>query len=377
MSAPCRGGAIHCGLGRGSGQRQPDRGDAAGPTKVRPTMLGGLFIDAACSRRRGPKVNDSVSSSDAERHAQQRCPLQCVQPSGSSCLLSGWASWWPLPRWAGRPRFQSGRERAQGSVARRPARATRAGDRRRRATMPDRRGAQLGLSAQFHRCRDRGVGAASAPGDRQRHFRQPSLRARARARRRGGAHEATPDGSLWILLAYLSSARAERYRSYWRPEWYDTAKRPVWLGDVNPIWDGNYDVEFWHPDWQQLMFGMPEAYLDRILAKASMRFSRPRRRAGEMGEGASVGTSRDGDVRAPARRACPRAQSGLLDGHETPRSCSMTLRSSARSTASPRRICSTASTTPRPPTSPRTWRDRSNICRWRGGPAARCWSWSI
>ena len=76
-----------------------------------------------------------------------------------------------------------------------------------------------------------------------------------------------PDGSPRILLAYLSIGEAERYRSYWRPEWYDTAKRPVWLGDVNPIWDGNYDVQFWHPDWQRLMFGAPEAYLDRILAQ--------------------------------------------------------------------------------------------------------------
>jgi cysteinyl-tRNA synthetase len=76
-----------------------------------------------------------------------------------------------------------------------------------------------------------------------------------------------PDGSPRILLAYLSIGEAERYRSYWRPEWYDTAKRPVWLGDVNPIWDGNYDVQFWHPGWQQLMYGTPEAYLDRILAQ--------------------------------------------------------------------------------------------------------------
>jgi cysteinyl-tRNA synthetase len=74
-----------------------------------------------------------------------------------------------------------------------------------------------------------------------------------------------PDGGKRLLLAYLSIGEAERYRSYWRPEWYDIAKRPAWLGDVNPIWDGNYDVQFWHPDWQQLMFGAPEAYLDRII----------------------------------------------------------------------------------------------------------------
>jgi cysteinyl-tRNA synthetase len=76
-----------------------------------------------------------------------------------------------------------------------------------------------------------------------------------------------PDGSPRILLAYLSIGEAERYRSYWQPEWYNPAKKPVWLGDVNPLWDGNYDVQFWHPEWQQLMFGTPEAYLDRIMAQ--------------------------------------------------------------------------------------------------------------
>ena len=76
-----------------------------------------------------------------------------------------------------------------------------------------------------------------------------------------------PDGSARILLSYLSIGEAERYRAYWRPEWYDRTKKPPWLGDVNPDWDGNYFVQYWQPAWQALIFGSPESYLDIIMAQ--------------------------------------------------------------------------------------------------------------
>jgi cysteinyl-tRNA synthetase, unknown class len=76
-----------------------------------------------------------------------------------------------------------------------------------------------------------------------------------------------PNGSPRLLLAYLSIGEAERYRAYWRPEWYDRKKKPTWLGPANPEWDGNYFVQFWAPEWQALMFGKPESYLDIIMAQ--------------------------------------------------------------------------------------------------------------
>jgi cysteinyl-tRNA synthetase len=76
-----------------------------------------------------------------------------------------------------------------------------------------------------------------------------------------------PDGSPRVLLAYLSIGEAERYRPYWRQEWYDVAKKPVWLGKENRRWAGNFAVQFWHPEWQQLIFGASESYLDRIVAQ--------------------------------------------------------------------------------------------------------------
>ncbi len=76
-----------------------------------------------------------------------------------------------------------------------------------------------------------------------------------------------PDGSSRVLLAYLSIGEAERYRPYWHEEWYDPAHKPAWLHKENRRWAGNYAVRFWDPEWQQLIFGTPESYLDRIMAQ--------------------------------------------------------------------------------------------------------------
>jgi cysteinyl-tRNA synthetase len=75
-----------------------------------------------------------------------------------------------------------------------------------------------------------------------------------------------PDGSRRLVLAYLSIGEAERYRFYWKQEWYEPEKKPAWLGSMNTVWDGNYLVRFWEPEWQRLIFGSPEAYLERIKA---------------------------------------------------------------------------------------------------------------
>lgn len=73
-----------------------------------------------------------------------------------------------------------------------------------------------------------------------------------------------PGGGRRIVLSYLSIGEAEDYRYYWRPEW--SKKPPAWLEAENPDWAGNYKVRFWNPDWQRIIFGGPDAYLDRIIA---------------------------------------------------------------------------------------------------------------
>jgi len=72
-----------------------------------------------------------------------------------------------------------------------------------------------------------------------------------------------PDGRARVLLAYLSIGEAERYRPYWRQEWYDLLAKPAWLGNENRRWVGNFAVQYWDDAWQRLVFD----YLDTILAQ--------------------------------------------------------------------------------------------------------------
>ncbi|MEW5962062.1 MAG: MJ1477/TM1410 family putative glycoside hydrolase [Pseudomonadota bacterium] len=78
--------------------------------------------------------------------------------------------------------------------------------------------------------------------------------------------QAKPGGGRRLVMAYLSIGEAERYRTYWQSAWYEPATRPPWLLGVNPQWDGNFLVQYWHPDWKRIVFGRPESYLDRIVA---------------------------------------------------------------------------------------------------------------
>ncbi len=133
-----------------------------------------------------------------------------------------------------------------------------------------------------------------------------------------------PDGSRRIVLAYVSVGEAEDYRFYWDDSWLEwsvpepathtqggtsaarssgapspgksgaaagstsipvppavpagpaepptqnepqrwiSAKAPPWLGDENETWRGNFAVRYWERGWQDLLFGTPKSYLDRV-----------------------------------------------------------------------------------------------------------------
>ncbi len=96
-----------------------------------------------------------------------------------------------------------------------------------------------------------------------------------------------PDGKRRIVLSYLSMGEAERYRDYWKPEWDDKETRPQWLGQENAQWPGNFLVNFTDPDWQSLIFGTPESYLDRIIAAGFDGVYLDRADAFEDGDGAT------------------------------------------------------------------------------------------
>jgi cysteinyl-tRNA synthetase len=68
------------------------------------------------------------------------------------------------------------------------------------------------------------------------------------------------------VLAYLSVGEAENYRFYWKRAWNKLATRPAWLGMENADWKGNFQVTYWDPAWQTIIYGSPDSYLDKIIA---------------------------------------------------------------------------------------------------------------
>ncbi len=71
-------------------------------------------------------------------------------------------------------------------------------------------------------------------------------------------------GGAKTVLAYLSIGQAEDYRFYWDADWKQDP--PMWLDRPDPNWRGDYWVRYWDQGWQDIIFGSPDAYLDRIIA---------------------------------------------------------------------------------------------------------------
>ncbi len=71
-------------------------------------------------------------------------------------------------------------------------------------------------------------------------------------------------GGKKLVLCYMSIGQAENYRFYWQPEW--GRNPPEWLDEGDTEWAGDYWVQYWNPQWQRIIYGTPESYLDRIIA---------------------------------------------------------------------------------------------------------------
>jgi cysteinyl-tRNA synthetase len=72
------------------------------------------------------------------------------------------------------------------------------------------------------------------------------------------------NGGNRLLIAYMSIGEAEDYRFYWQSDWI--VGNPSFLESENPYWKGNYKVMYWEKEWQNIIFGNSNAYLDKILS---------------------------------------------------------------------------------------------------------------
>lgn len=72
------------------------------------------------------------------------------------------------------------------------------------------------------------------------------------------------NGGRRLVICYLSIGEAEDYRYYWQSSW--KRHKPAWLTRENPNWPGNYKVRYWCSEWQEIICGTGDSYLNRILA---------------------------------------------------------------------------------------------------------------
>ena len=71
------------------------------------------------------------------------------------------------------------------------------------------------------------------------------------------------NGAERLVVCYMSIGEAEDYRYYWQDDWAESS--PAWLGGENPDWEGNYNVKYWDPKWQGIIYGNDRSYAKMIL----------------------------------------------------------------------------------------------------------------
>ena len=71
------------------------------------------------------------------------------------------------------------------------------------------------------------------------------------------------NGASRLVIAYMSIGEAEDYRYYWKSEW--ESNPPSWMEEENPDWEGNFKVQYWEKEWQDLIYGESDSYLDKII----------------------------------------------------------------------------------------------------------------
>lgn len=72
------------------------------------------------------------------------------------------------------------------------------------------------------------------------------------------------DGHRRLVYSYMSIGEAEDYRYYWQTQWNE--ELPDWIVTKNDQWQGNYPVKYWHKEWQKIIYGTKNAYLDKIIS---------------------------------------------------------------------------------------------------------------
>jgi cysteinyl-tRNA synthetase len=77
------------------------------------------------------------------------------------------------------------------------------------------------------------------------------------------ALKSSPGGDK-VMISYISIGEAEAYRYYWVSSWKENP--PSFIESENPDWESNYKVRYWEQDWQDIIFGSNNSYIDKIIS---------------------------------------------------------------------------------------------------------------
>lgn len=72
-------------------------------------------------------------------------------------------------------------------------------------------------------------------------------------------------GARRLVFAYANIAMATTYAYYWKAGWKEGS--PKWISAPTPANPDEYFVEYWQPEWQQIIFGSPNSFIYGIVAQ--------------------------------------------------------------------------------------------------------------
>lgn len=74
------------------------------------------------------------------------------------------------------------------------------------------------------------------------------------------------EGGEKLVVAYMSIGQAATFQYYWQTEWRrDSEFWPHWADEPDGTWAGDVWVQYWDPDWQEIILTGEDAYIDRII----------------------------------------------------------------------------------------------------------------
>lgn len=71
------------------------------------------------------------------------------------------------------------------------------------------------------------------------------------------------NGGKRLLICYINVGAVENWRYYWKKDW--KLNDPTWIKKEYAGYENEFYVQFWHDDWQKIIYGNEDSYLKQIV----------------------------------------------------------------------------------------------------------------